>query len=61
VDLTGMTSLDAAGQACLADLHRQGAQFVATDCLTKAVVAEITSGSGPARGSAEANGRAAHD
>jgi ABC-type transporter Mla MlaB component len=42
VDLTGLTSLDAAGQACLAALHRQGAEFVAADCLTKAVVAEIT-------------------
>jgi hypothetical protein len=42
VDLTGVTFIDAAGQACLADLHRQGAEFVAPDCLTKAVVAEIT-------------------
>jgi ABC-type transporter Mla MlaB component len=42
VDLTGVTSIDAAGQACLAALHRQGADFVAADCLTKAVVAEIT-------------------
>ena len=42
VDLTGVTSIDAAGKACLAALHRQGAEFVAADCLTKAVVAEIT-------------------
>ena len=42
VDLTGVTSIDAAGQACLAALHRQGAEFVAADCLTKAIVAEIT-------------------
>jgi ABC-type transporter Mla MlaB component len=42
VDLTGVTFIDAAGQACLAALHRQGAKFVAADCLTKAVVAEIT-------------------
>ena len=42
VDLTGVTFIDAAGQACLAALHRQGAEFVAADCLTKAVVAEIT-------------------
>jgi ABC-type transporter Mla MlaB component len=42
VDLTGVTSIDAAGQACLAAMHRQGAEFVAADCLTKAVVAEIT-------------------
>jgi ABC-type transporter Mla MlaB component len=42
VDLTGMTSIDAAGRACLAALHHQGAELVAADCLTKAVVAEIT-------------------
>ena len=42
VDLTEVTSIDAAGQACLAALHRQGAKFVAADCLMKAVVAEIT-------------------
>jgi ABC-type transporter Mla MlaB component len=43
VDLTGVTFIDAAGQACLAALHRQGAEFVAPDCLTKAIVEEITS------------------
>jgi ABC-type transporter Mla MlaB component len=42
VDLTGVTSIDAAGQACLAAMHRQGAEFIAADCLMKAVVAEIT-------------------
>jgi len=41
VDLTGVTSIDAAGQGCLAALHRQGAEFVAVDCLMKAIVAEI--------------------
>jgi ABC-type transporter Mla MlaB component len=41
-DLTGMTFVDAAGKAYLADMHRQGADFVAADCLTKAIVAEIT-------------------
>ena len=41
VDLTEVTSIDAAGRACLAALHRRGAEFVAADCLTKAVVAEI--------------------
>lgn len=44
VDLTGMTSIDAPGRACLAGLHREGAELVAADCLTKAVVAEITQG-----------------
>jgi ABC-type transporter Mla MlaB component len=42
VDLTDVTSIDAAGRACLAALHRQGAELVAADCLTKAIVAEIT-------------------
>jgi ABC-type transporter Mla MlaB component len=42
VDLTGLVSIDAAGCACLAVLHRQGAEFVAADCLMRAEVAEIT-------------------
>ena len=42
VDLAGVTFIDAAGRACLAAMHRQGAEFIAPDCLTKAVVAEIT-------------------
>ena len=42
VDLTGVTFIDEAGKTCLAALHRQGAEFVAADCLTKAIVAEIT-------------------
>src|SRR6266403_3777416 len=50
VDLTGVTSIDAAGQACLAAMYRQGAEFVAPDCLTKAVVAEITQASHLGRG-----------
>jgi ABC-type transporter Mla MlaB component len=41
-DLAGVTFIDAAGKAYLAEIHRQGAEFVAADCLTKAVVAEIT-------------------
>jgi ABC-type transporter Mla MlaB component len=41
-DLVGVTFIDNAGKAYLADMHRQGAEFVAVDCLTKAVVAEIT-------------------
>jgi hypothetical protein len=42
VDLTEVTAVDGAGRACLAALHRQGAEFIAADCLTKAVVAEVT-------------------
>lgn len=41
VDLTGVTSIDAAGRACLAAMYCEGAEFVTADCLTKAVVAEI--------------------
>ena len=42
VDLTGLTFIDAGGQACLAAMHRQGAELLASDCLMKAIVAEIT-------------------
>ena len=47
VDLTGVTFIDAAGQACLAALHRQGAEFLVADCLMKATVADIIRASGP--------------
>ena len=41
IDLTEVTFVDAAGKACLAAMHRQGAEFTAADCMTKAIVAEI--------------------
>jgi anti-anti-sigma regulatory factor len=41
-DLAGVTFIDDAGKAYLAAMHRLGAEFVAADCLTRAVVAEIT-------------------
>lgn len=44
IDLTDVTFVDSAGRACLAAMHRQGAEFIAADCLTKAIVAEITEG-----------------
>ena len=47
VDLTGVTFIDSAGKARLATMHRKGAEFIASDCLTKAVVEEITRGSRP--------------
>jgi len=50
VDLTGVTFIDDAGEACLAAMHRQGAEFIAADCLTKAIVAEITGAPVPDRG-----------
>ena len=42
LDLRGVTSIDAAGEACLAALYRRGAEFVAADPLTKGIVADIT-------------------
>lgn len=45
VDLTGVTSIDPKGEACLSALHRQGAEFIAADCLMKAYVDEITQAS----------------
>ena len=57
VDLTGVTFINAAGRACLAAMHRQGAEFIAADCLTKAVVAEITQTSLSDRGSPNGEGR----
>jgi hypothetical protein len=44
VDLTGLTFTDIAGKKCLAAMHRDGAEFIAADCLTKDIVAEITRG-----------------
>ena len=41
-DLTGVTLIDAAGKAFLAAVHAQGVEFVASGCLMRAVVAEIT-------------------
>ena len=57
VDLTGVTFIDEAGKACLADMHRQGAEIVTADCLTSEIVAGIiqsarAAGAGP-NGSAE--------
>ena len=42
VDLTGVTFIDAAGEAILTAMHRHGAEFIAADCVTKAVVTEIS-------------------
>ena len=41
VDLTGVTFVDGAGKAQLTAMHRQGAEFIANDCLTRAIVSEI--------------------
>jgi hypothetical protein len=52
-DLTGVTFIDISGKAYLAAMHRLGAEFVAADCLTKAIVDEITNGPIPACGRPE--------
>ena len=41
VDLKGVTFVDARGKAQLTAMHRQGAEFIADDCLTRAIVSEI--------------------
>ncbi|MCI0459586.1 MAG: hypothetical protein L0Z62_21770 [Gemmataceae bacterium] len=41
-DLTGVTLIDAAGKAFLAAAHAQGAELVASGCLMRAIVAELT-------------------
>jgi anti-anti-sigma regulatory factor len=44
-DLTGITFVDAAGKRLLATMHAQGADFVASGCLMRAIVAEISQAS----------------
>ena len=41
VDLAGVTFIDAAGKARLAELHEHGAEFVGGNLMTKTVVDEI--------------------
>jgi hypothetical protein len=38
----GPEFIDAAGKACLTALHRQGAEFVAADCLTTGSGGDLT-------------------
>jgi hypothetical protein len=44
VDLSGVTFIGAEGICQLAAMHAQGAEFIAADCLTKAIVDEIRQG-----------------
>ena len=46
VVLSGVTFVDAAGKARLGEMHREGAQLIADDPMTKAIVAEIEGHSG---------------
>jgi hypothetical protein len=41
VDLSPVTFIDVDGQALLAQMHREGAELVATGCLNKCIVEEI--------------------
>ena len=41
IDLNGVTFVDAHGKARLAEMYAQGAEFLAADIETKAIVAEI--------------------
>ena len=41
VDLNGVTFIDGEGKARLAQMYAQGAEFIAADLMTKAIVAEI--------------------
>ena len=60
VDLLGVTFIDSAGKDCLAALHREGAEFVAPDCLTKAIVDELTLRRGPLPRRERPNGERHH-
>jgi anti-anti-sigma regulatory factor len=42
LDLMGVTLIDDAGKALLIAAHAHGAELVASGCLTRAIVAEIT-------------------
>ncbi len=44
-DLTAVTFVDAAGKAFLAARHAEGAQLMASCCLMKGIVADITTAS----------------
>jgi hypothetical protein len=48
--------VDEAGKACLAAMYHEGADFVASDCLTKSIVDEIASASIRQLSSFERNG-----
>jgi anti-anti-sigma regulatory factor len=41
VDLTGVTFVDPDGKRLLADMWKQGAQLIASGCLTKCIVDDI--------------------
>jgi hypothetical protein len=46
-DLTGLTMVDSAGKSFLSAAHAQGAVLVASGCLMRAIVAQITNSPAP--------------
>ena len=42
IDLREVTFIDAAGKDLLARLHQDGAELVAVDCMTRAIIETIT-------------------
>ena len=60
-DLSEMTFIDTAGKAFLAAMHRQGTEFIAADCLTRAVVAEIAKATFPTEGVRGAKAKVRHN
>ena len=44
INLCGVSFIDAAGKALLAEIHRQGGKLVAEGCLNQAIVREIAKG-----------------
>ena len=55
-DLTGITSIDAAGKEFLAARHSEGAQLLPCGCLMRAVVAQIIGAPAPDGGCPESAG-----
>ncbi|HMO84151.1 MAG TPA: hypothetical protein PKC18_04435 [Lacipirellulaceae bacterium] len=55
IDLTGVTFVDKDGKAWLSAKGKAGAKFITADCLTKAIVQEITEDSLPSCESSHAN------
>jgi anti-anti-sigma regulatory factor len=50
IDLSAVTYVDAGGKDLLKRLYREGAEFVASGCLTSCIVEEITRLVGGAKG-----------
>ncbi len=47
VDLKAVTSVDEIGKSLLKEIHQQGGTLIASGCLTKAIVEEVTAQARP--------------